>query len=73
MPGSAKRLNTMDLKQLFELGGEVHVTVRLEDLRRWHEELTAIAPPATSVQSNAGELYTRKQTIALLGVDSSTL
>ncbi len=63
----------MDLKQLSELGGEVCVTVRLEDLRRWHEELTAIAPPTTSVQPNAGELYTRKQTIALLGVDSSTL
>ena len=46
----------MDLKQLSELGGEVNVTVRLEDLRQWHNEL-----------------YTRKQTIALLGVDSSTL
>ena len=25
----------MDLKQLSELGGEVNVTVRLEDLRQW--------------------------------------
>lgn len=63
----------MDLKQLSELGGDVNVTIRLEDLRRWHEELTAIAPPATFNQPNVGELYTRKQTIALLGVDSSTL
>lgn len=63
----------MDLKQLSELDGEVNVTVRLEDLRRWHEELTTSAPPTTSNQPNAGELYTRKQTIALLGVDSSTL
>lgn len=71
--GFAKRLDSMDLKQLSELGGEVNVTVRLEDLRRWHEELTASAPPITSHQPNASELYTRKQTIALLGVDSSTL
>lgn len=63
----------MDLKQLSELGGEINVTVRLEDLRRWHEELTATAPPTISNQPNASELYTRKQTIALLGVDSSTL
>lgn len=63
----------MDLKQLSELGGEVNVTVRLEDLRRWHEELTATTPPPASAQSRTGELYTRKQTIALLGVDSSTL
>lgn len=72
MSGSAKRLDIMDLKQLSELGGEVNVTVRLEDLRCWHEELTA-APPTISNQPNASELYTRKQTIALLGVDSSTL
>lgn len=63
----------MDLKQLSELGGEVNVTVRLEDLRRWHEELMATVPPTTSNQPNASELYTRKQTITLLGVDSSTL
>ena len=65
----------MDLKQLSELGGEVNVTVRLEDLRLWHRELTAVASPpsAMPVPQQAGELYTRKQTIALLGVDSSTL
>ena len=65
----------MDLKQLSELGGEVNVTVRLEDLRQWHRELTAVASPpsAMPVPQQAGELYTRKQTIALLGVDSSTL
>ena len=56
----------MDLKQLYEMGGDVHVTVRLEDLRQWHRELTAAVP-------QTGELYTRKQTIALLGIDSSTL
>lgn len=60
----------MDLKQLSELGGEVNVTVRLEDLRQWHRELTAVASPpsAMPVPQQAGELYTRKQTIALLGV-----
>ena len=65
----------MDLKQLSELGGEVNVTVRLEDLRQWHKELTAVASPPSvmPVPQHAGELYTRKQTIALLGVDSSTL
>ena len=65
----------MDLKQLYEMGGDVHVTVRLEDLRQWHRELTAVASPpsAMPVPQQAGELYTRKQTIALLGVDSSTL
>ena len=65
----------MDLKQLSELGGEVNVTVRLEDLRQWHRELTAVASPPSvmPVPQHAGELYTRKQTIALLGVDSSTL
>lgn len=65
----------MDLKQLYEMGGDVHVTVRLEDLRQWHRELTAVAPSPLSspVLPQTGELYTRKQTIALLGVDSSTL
>ena len=65
----------MDLKQLYEMGGDVHVTVRLEDLRQWHRELTAAVPsPLVSpVLPQTGELYTRKQTIALLGVDSSTL
>lgn len=65
----------MDLKQLYEMGGDVHVTVRLEDLRQWHRELTAIAPsPLVSpALPQTCELYTRKQTIALLGVDSSTL
>lgn len=65
----------MDLKQLSELGSEVNVTVRLEDLRQWHRELTAVAslPSVMPVQQQAGELYTRKQAIALLGVDSSTL
>ena len=65
----------MDLKQLYEMGGDVHVTVRLEDLRQWHRELTAVASPPSvmPVPQHAGELYTRKQTIALLGVDSSTL
>lgn len=65
----------MDLKQLYEMGGDVHVTVRLEDLRQWHRELTAAAPsPLVSpALLQTGELYTRKQTIALLEVDSSTL
>ena len=65
----------MDLKQLYEMGGDVHVTVRLEDLRQWHRELTAAVPsPLVSpALPQTGELYTRKQTIALLGVDSSTL
>ena len=65
----------MDLKQLYEMGGDVHVSVRLEDFRQWHRELTAVAPsPLVSpVLPQTGELYTRKQTIALLGVDSSTL
>lgn len=65
----------MDLKQLYEMGGDVHVTVRLEDLRQWHRELTAAVPsPLVSpALSQTGELYTRKQTIALLGIDSSTL
>ena len=47
----------MDLKQLYEMGGDVHVP----------SPLVSPALPQT------GELYTRKQTIALLGVDSSTL
>ena len=65
----------MDLKQLYEMGGDVHVTVRLEDLRQWHRELTAAVPsPLVSpALPQTGELYTRKQTIALLGIDSSTL
>lgn len=63
----------MDLKQPSELGGEVSVAVRLDDLCRWYEELATVAPPTTSAQPNAGELYTCKQSIALLGVDSSTL
>ena len=62
----------MDLKQLSELGGEVNVTVRLEDLRQWHREVTS-PPSVMPVPQQAGELYTRKQAIALLGVDSSTL
>ena len=76
-PAVRVRLNhrIMDLKQLCELGGEVNVTVRLEDLRQWHKELTAVASPpfVMPVPQQPGELYTRKQTIALLGVDSSTL
>ena len=65
----------MDIKQLSELGGEVNVTVRLEDLRQWHAELTVAMSqvPAPFAPQQTGELYTRKQTIALLGVDSSTL
>lgn len=59
--------------ELSELGGKVCVTVRLEDLRRWPAKLTAIAPPTISLWPNVGELYTRKQTIARLGVDSATL
>ena len=48
----------MDLKQLSELGGEVNVTVRLEDLRQWHKELTAVASPPSvmPVPQHAGEL-----------------
>ena len=55
----------MDLKQLSELGGEVNVTVRLEDLRQWHKELTAVASPPSvmPVPQHAGELYTRKQDV----------
>ena len=64
----------MDLKQFCELGSDVNVTVRLDDLRRWHDELTVASPPVlTHTPQQAGELYTRKQTISLLGVDSSTL
>lgn len=65
----------MDLKQLYEMGGDVHVTVRLEDLRPWRRELTAVAPsPLVSpALPQTGELYTRKQTIALSGVGSSML
>ncbi len=65
----------MDITKLYELGGEVNVTVRLDDLRRWHDEIIATSPPFVPepAVTPTADLYTRKQTIALLGVDSSTL
>jgi predicted DNA-binding transcriptional regulator AlpA len=66
----------MNVKDLMSLGGNLTVSVNLEELRTWHDELTAsneterhtIAKPP--IQE---ELLTRKEVLKILGVDASTL
>ena len=57
----------MDLKQLSELGGEVNVTVRLEDLRQWHKELTAVAAVRDAGSATRGRIVHAKTDHRVVG------
>ncbi len=56
------------------LGGGVTVSVNLEELRLWHDELVAAgATTAAPKPPEKEELLTRREVLQLLGVDASTL
>jgi hypothetical protein len=64
----------MNLKDLMSLGRNVTVSVSLEELRVWHDELVASgATPAAPKTPAKEELLTRREVLQMLGVDSSTL
>lgn len=66
----------MNLKELMTLGGNVTVSVSLDDLRKWHDELLAASSGATSPVPKPPikeELLTRKEVLGTLGIDASTL
>lgn len=66
----------MNLKELMTMGKNVTVSVTLEELREWHDELISTSsganPPAPKPQIQE-ELLTRKEVIKTLGIDASTL
>jgi len=64
----------MNVKDLMSLGGSVTVSVSLEDLRVWHDELVAAGATTIAPKPPAKEeLLTRRETLQMLGVDASTL
>lgn len=64
----------MNVKDLMSLGGNVIVSVSLEELRVWHDELVAAGKTSATPKPPAKEeLLTRKETLQMLGVDASTL
>ena len=65
----------MNVKDFVTMGGNLSVSVKLDELRQWHDELVAspgVKKPneKPSVQE---ELLTRKEVLKILGVDASTL
>ena len=65
----------MNVKDFVTIGGNLSVSVKLDELRQWHDELVASSGEKkpnekTSVQE---ELLTRKEVLKILGIDASTL
>ncbi len=64
----------MNLKELMSLGRGVTVSVSLEELRVWHDELLAAGAASVIPKPPAKEeLLTRREVLQMLGVDASTL
>ncbi|KAA6316151.1 hypothetical protein EZS27_033497 [termite gut metagenome] len=66
----------MNVKDLMSLGGNLSVSVNLDDLRIWHDELVATAGmkhhPIEKLPIQE-ELLTRKEVLKMLSIDASTL
>lgn len=62
----------MSLRDLLESGANVSVTVTLDDLRTILNEAAKGAKPAAQEQTTE-EFLSRKEVLALLKIDSSTL
>ncbi|GHT28106.1 hypothetical protein AGMMS49574_01750 [Bacteroidia bacterium] len=66
----------MNVKELMSLGGNLIVSVNLDELRIWHDELMAsneVSRPPTGKPQSQEELLTRKEVLKRLGIDASTL
>ncbi|MDR0509992.1 MAG: helix-turn-helix domain-containing protein [Rikenellaceae bacterium] len=64
----------MNLKDLMSLDGNVTVSVSLEELRVWHDELVASGEtPAAPKPPAKEELLTRAEALQMLGIDALTL
>ena len=69
-----EKFTAMNIKDLMSIGGNVIVSVSLDELRAWHDELVAAGiTPAAAKSQHREELLTRKETLQMLGVDASTL
>ena len=62
----------MSLRELLESGANVSVTVKLDDLRTILKEAAGSAAP-TQQEPPAEEFLSRKEVLAALKIDSSTL
>jgi predicted DNA-binding transcriptional regulator AlpA len=66
----------MNVKDLMSLGGNLTVSVNLDELRTWHDELvasTGMKNHLTEKPPIEEELLTRKAVLKMLGIDASTL
>jgi predicted DNA-binding transcriptional regulator AlpA len=66
----------MNVKELMSLGGNLTVSVNLDELRTWHDELVAsneVSRSPTAKPQHQEELLTRKEVLKMLGIDASTL
>jgi len=69
-----EKFTAMNIKDLMSLGGNVIVSVSLDELRAWHDELIAVGGISTIPKPpSKEELLTRKETLQMLGIDASTL
>lgn len=66
------KFSIMSLRDLLESGANVSVTVTLEDLRTILNEVSKGVKPAAQEQPTE-EFLSRKEVLALLKIDSSTL
>ncbi|GAB6011998.1 helix-turn-helix domain-containing protein [Viscerimonas tarda] len=65
----------MNVKDFMVLGGNLSVSIKLDELRQWHDELVA-SPGAKNPNEKPPvqeELLTRKEVLKILGIDASTL
>ncbi|GHT32412.1 hypothetical protein AGMMS49574_15880 [Bacteroidia bacterium] len=65
----------MNVKDFMVLGGNLSISVKLDELRQWHDELVA-SPGAKNPNEKPlvqEELLTRKEVLKILGIDASTL
>ena len=66
------KISIMNLRDLLESGANVSVTVTLDDLRAIFNEAAKGARPVAQEQTTE-EFLSRKEVLALLKIDSSTL
>ena len=62
----------MSFRELLESGANVNVTIKLDDLRAILKEATGTLRPVPQ-EPSAEEFLTRKEVLAALKIDSSTL
>ena len=67
-----QKISIMSLRDLLESGANVSVTVTLDDLRTILNEAAKGTKPAAQEQTTE-EFLSRKEVLALLKIDSSTL